>query len=93
MGPICVAEHLAPFLPGHVVVPGLGGEKATGAVSSAPWGSASILPISYAYIAMMGEPGLTLATKIAILNANYIAVRLDPYYPVLYKGANSRVAH
>jgi glycine dehydrogenase len=93
MGPICVAAHLAPFLPGHSMVPGVGGEQAVGAVSSAPWGSASILPISYAYIAMMGASGLTLATKIAILNANYVAARLDPYYPVLYKGANGRVAH
>jgi glycine dehydrogenase len=93
MGPICVGEHLAPFLPGHSVVTGIGGEKATGAVSSAPWGSPSILPISYAYIAMMGEEGLTRATQIAILNANYIASRLDPYFPVLYKGANGRVAH
>jgi glycine dehydrogenase len=93
MGPICVAKHLAPFLPGHVLVPGVGGQQATGAVSSAPWGSPSILPISYAYIAMMGAEGLTLATEVAILNANYIAARLDPYYPVLYKGANGRVAH
>jgi glycine dehydrogenase len=93
MGPIGVAEHLAPFQPGHVVVSGVGGEQATGAVSSAPWGSPSILPISYAYIAMMGEPGLRRATEIAILNANYMAARLDPYYPVLYKGANGLVAH
>jgi glycine dehydrogenase len=93
MGPICVAEHLAPFLPGHTVVPGVGGEQASGAVSSAPWGSPSILPIPYAYIAMMGEAGLTRATQVAILNANYIATRLDPYFPVLYKGINDRVAH
>jgi glycine dehydrogenase len=93
MGPIGVAKHLAPFLPGHSVVSGVGGDQATGAVSSAPWGSPSILPITYAYIAMMGEAGLTKATKVAILNANYIAHRLDPYYPVLYKGANDRVAH
>ena len=93
MGPICVAEHLAPFLPGHPVVPGVGGEQATGAVSAAPWGSASILPISYAYIAMMGAEGLKRATQVAILNANYVATRLDPYYPVLYKGANGRIAH
>jgi glycine dehydrogenase len=93
MGPICAAEHLAPFLPGHAVVPGVGGDQAIGAVASAPWGSPSILPISYAYIAMMGAEGLTRATEIAILNANYIAARLDPYYPVLYKGANGRVAH
>jgi glycine dehydrogenase len=93
MGPICVAEHLAPFLPGHSVVAGVGGEEAIGAVASAPWGSPSILPISYAYIAMMGGEGLTMATKVAILNANYIAARLDPYFPVLYKGASGRVAH
>ncbi|MDM8527021.1 aminomethyl-transferring glycine dehydrogenase [Anaerolineales bacterium HSG24] len=93
MGPIGVAEHLAPFLPGHTVVDQVGGSEATGAVSAAPWGSPSILPISYAYIAMMGEEGLTKATKFAILNANYIAQRLEPYYPVLYKGANDRVAH
>jgi glycine dehydrogenase len=93
MGPIGVAEHLAHFLPGHSVVPGVGGDQAIGAVSSAPWGSPSILPISYAYIAMMGEAGLTKATQVAILNANYVAARLDPYYPVLYKGANDLVAH
>ncbi|MGD2077927.1 MAG: aminomethyl-transferring glycine dehydrogenase [Chloroflexota bacterium] len=93
MGPICVAEHLLPFLPGHVVVPGIGGDQATGAVSSAPWGSPSILPISYAYIAMMGTEGLKKATEVAILNANYIARRLDPYFPVLYKGAKGYVAH
>ena len=93
MGPIGVAKHLAPFLPGHSVVPGIGGDQAIGAVSSAPWGSPSILPISYAYIAMMGEAGLTKATQVAILNANYVAARLDAYYPVLYKGANDLVAH
>ena len=93
MGPICVAEHLAPFLPGHAVVPGVGGAQAIGAVSAAPWGSASILPISYAYIAMMGGSGLTEATRIAILSANYIATRLEHAYPVLYKGAQGRVAH
>jgi glycine dehydrogenase len=93
MGPICVARHLTPFLPGHRVVPNVGGDQATGAVSSAPWGSPSILPISYAYIAMMGEAGLTKATQIAILSANYVASRLDPYFPVLYKGAHERVAH
>ncbi len=93
MGPICVAEHLAPFLPGHAVVPAVGGARAIGAVSAAPWGSASILPISYAYIAMMGGSGLTEATRVAILNANYIAARLEPAYPVLYKGAQGRVAH
>ncbi|MBI1298324.1 aminomethyl-transferring glycine dehydrogenase [bacterium] len=93
MGPIGVAAHLAPFLPGHPVVDKVGGEDAIGLVSSAPWGSASILPISYVYIAMMGGSGLTEATKIAILNANYIAARLDPHFPVLYKGQNGRVAH
>jgi glycine dehydrogenase len=93
MGPICVAEHLAPFLPAHPVVPDVGGAQGLGPVSSAPWGSPSILPISYAYIAMMGPDGLTRATEVAILNANYIAARLDPYYPVLYKGENGRVAH
>ena len=93
MGPICVAEHLARFLPGHAVVPGVGGESAIGAVSAAPWGSAAILPISYAYVAMMGASGLTQATVVAILNANYIAARLEEAYPVLYKGAQGRVAH
>jgi len=93
MGPIGVAAHLAPFLPRHPVAPDVGGEQSLGVVSAAPWGSPSILPISYAYIAMMGAEGLTQASKIAILNANYIASRLDPYYPVLYKGANGRVAH
>jgi len=93
VGPIGAAKHLAPFLPGHSVVPGVGGKQAIGAVASAPWGSPSILPISYAYIAMMGPAGLARASKVAILNANYIARRLEPYYPVLYKGANGRVAH
>jgi glycine dehydrogenase len=93
MGPIGVAAHLAPFLPGHPVVEGVGGEYAAATVSAAPWGSPSILPISYAYIAMMGGSGLTLATKIAILNANYIAARLQPYYPVLYRGDHGFVAH
>ncbi|MEM7538249.1 MAG: aminomethyl-transferring glycine dehydrogenase [Chloroflexota bacterium] len=90
MGPIGVAAHLAPFLPGHAVVDMAQQETA---VSAAPWGSASILPISYAYIRMMGVSGLTEATKVAILNANYIANRLEPYYPVLYQGRNGFVAH
>ena len=93
MGPICVAAHLAAYLPNHAVVAGVGGKQAAGAVSAAPWGSAAILPISYAYIAMMGGSGLTQATKVAILNANYIAARLAPYYPVLYQGKHGRVAH
>jgi glycine dehydrogenase len=93
MGPIAVARHLTPFLPGHGVVPGVGGEQAIGAVSAAPWGSPSILPISWAYIRMMGADGLLRATMTAILNANYVAARLAPHYPVLYKGIRGRVAH
>lgn len=92
MGPIGVAKHLAPFLPGHAVIP-TGGSQHIGAISAAPWGSASILPISMMYIIMMGGDGLTLATKYAILNANYVAKRLEAYYPVLYKGANGTIAH
>jgi len=92
IGPICVAEHLAPFLPGNVMVP-TGGEKAITAVSSAPWGSADVLVISYAYIAMMGVRGLENATKMAILNANYVKARLEEAYPVLYKGEKGRCAH
>jgi glycine dehydrogenase len=89
MGPIGVAKHLAPFLPSHP----LHRNSGVGPVSAAPWGSASILPISWAYIAMMGGKGLTHATKVAILNANYIANRLKDYYPIVYTGANNRVAH
>ena len=92
MGPIGVAAHLVPFLPGHPVIE-MGGEEAMGSVSAAPWGSSSILVISWMYIAMMGATGLTQATKIAILNANYIAKRLQDHYPVLYKGKNGLVAH
>ncbi|MDB6123053.1 MAG: glycine dehydrogenase [Pedosphaera sp.] len=92
MGPIGVAEHLLSFLPGHTVV-NLGGENPIGAVSAAPWGSASILPISWVYIAAMGTAGLTEATKVAILNANYIAKRLEAYFPILYKGHGNLVAH
>jgi glycine dehydrogenase len=92
MGPIGVAKHLVPFLPGHVVVPQKGRET-VGAVSAAPWGSSSILPISDSYIRLMGGDGLTLATKVAILNANYIAHRLKEHFPVLYKGAHGTVAH
>ena len=92
MGPIAVAAHLAPFLPGHAVVDQKSRET-VGAVAESPWGSASILPISYAYIRMMGPDGLTDASKVAILNANYIAKRLEPHYPVLYRGANGTVAH
>ncbi len=92
MGPIGVAKHLAPHLPGHPVVD-QEGRHSLGAVSAAPWGSASILPISWVYIKMMGGEGLALATKMAILGANYMAHRLEPHYPVLFKGANGRVAH
>lgn len=92
MGPIGVAAHLAPFLPGSPVVEA-GGDNAISAVSAAPWGSASILTISYAYIAMMGAEGLTNATKMAILNANYIKARLEKEYPILYTGTNGRCAH
>ena len=94
MGPIGVAPHLVPFLPGHSVVQmDANNPKSMGAVSAAPWGSASILTISWMYIAMMGGAGLTDATKVAILNANYIARRLESYYPVLYKGKAGLVAH
>jgi glycine dehydrogenase len=92
MGPIGVAKHLVPFLPGNPVVQ-VGGEQTVGAVSAAPWGSASILPISMMYIDMMGGHGLTMASKVAILNANYIAKRLEEHYPVLYKGQNGMIAH
>jgi len=97
MGPIGVKAHLAPFLPGHSVVTGVnpaaGRDQSQGAVSAAPWGSASILPISWTYIAMMGGEGLRKATIMAILNANYIAKRLEPHFPVLYKGPGGFVAH
>lgn len=92
VGPIGVMPHLVPFLPGHSVVE-MGGEQGIGAIAAAPWGSASILTISWMYIAMMGAAGLTQATKVAILNANYIARRLESYYPVLYKGKAGLVAH
>lgn len=92
MGPIAVAEHLVPFLPGHPVVK-IGNEKSINAVSAAPWGSASILVIPYAYIKMMGGEGLTYATKIAILNANYIKAKLTNHFCTLYSGKNGFVAH
>ncbi|MBK7196793.1 MAG: aminomethyl-transferring glycine dehydrogenase [Myxococcales bacterium] len=91
MGPIAVAAHLAPFLPGHPLSPVAPG--AVGPVSAAPFSSASILPISFAYIAMMGGDGLTKATQVAILNANYMAKRLEAHYPVLYRGSKGMVAH
>ncbi len=97
MGPIGVGRHLAPFLPNHVVVEGVNPDatpgSSVGAVAAAPWSSASILPISWAYIALMGAEGLKIATQQAILNANYIATRLNPHFPVLYTGKNGRVAH
>jgi glycine dehydrogenase len=97
MGPIGVLSHLAPFLPDHVLVDGVnpasGGRGTIGSVSAAPWGSASILPISWAYIALLGASGLRRATEVAILNANYIAHRLNPHYPVVYTGAGGLVAH
>jgi glycine dehydrogenase len=88
VGPIGVAKHLVPYLPGHAAL-----EHTAGAVSAAPWGSASINVISWMYIRMMGVPGLTAATKVALLNANYVAHRLQDVFPVLYTGANGRVAH
>ncbi len=93
VGPICVGKHLEAFLPGHSVVKMTGSYANNPAVSAAPWGSAGILPISWAYIAMMGRDGLTRATQVAILSANYIAKRLAGAYPVLYTGRNGRVAH
>ena len=92
MGPICVAEHLADFLPGHPIV-NLGGEDPIGSISAAPWGSASILTIPWVYIRLMGPDGLTEATKVAILTANYVARRLEKFFPVLYKGSKGTVAH
>ena len=93
VGPVAVREHLAPFLPRHELVPDAGPETGLGVISAAPWGSAAILPISWAYIAMMGGPGLSRATQLAILNANYLAHRLSPHYSVLYSGPNGLVAH
>ncbi len=92
MGPIAVAAHLAPYLPGHPVIK-VGGDKAIPAVAAAPWGSASILLISYGYIRMLGRDGLTNATRYAILNANYLKARLQGHYDVLYANHNGRVAH
>jgi glycine dehydrogenase len=92
MGPIGVAAHLAPFLPGHPLA-AVGGAKALPAIAAAPWGSASILLISYGYVRMLGAQGITDATRHAILNANYIKARLENHYPVLYTRENGRVAH
>jgi glycine cleavage system P protein (glycine dehydrogenase) len=92
MGPIAVAAHLAPFLPGHPVV-ATGGDRGPAAVSAAPWGSAGILCISWVYIRTMGAAGLKRATEVAILNANYMAKRLEPHYPIVYTGERGAVAH
>ncbi len=92
MGPIACAAHLSPYLPTHPVVP-VGGEQSLGTISAAPWGSADILLISWAYIMMMGPDGLRRATEVAILNANYMAHRLHPHFPVVYRGRQGRVAH
>jgi glycine dehydrogenase len=91
-GPIAVASHLVPFLPGHPVIQ-VGSDQSIGAVSAAPWGSANILLVAWAYARLMGGAGLTQATKMAILNANYIAERLQEHFPVVYRGKNGRVAH
>ena len=93
MGPIGVKSHLAPYLADHAVITISGPEAGNGAVSAAPWGSCGILPISWMYIAMMGGTGLLKATQVAILNANYVALRLAPHYPVLYTGREGMVAH
>jgi len=92
MGPICSTEALAPYLPRHPIHT-VGGEKATNTVAAAPWGSASILPISWAYIALLGPGGVRRASEVAILNANYMAHRLQEHFPVLYRGSRGRVAH
>ncbi|MGH9188383.1 MAG: glycine dehydrogenase (aminomethyl-transferring), partial [Acidimicrobiales bacterium] len=93
VGPVAVRQHLAPFLPNHPLVPEAGPDTGVGPISAAPWGSAMILPISWAYIRMMGPDGLRRATEVAILNANYVARRLAPFYPVLYTGRSGLVAH
>ncbi len=93
VGPLGVAEHLAPFLPNHPLLDEAGPETGIGPISGAPFGSAGILPIPYAYLRLMGADGLRQATKVAILSANYMARRLDPYFPILYTGGAGRVAH
>ncbi|WAL69618.1 aminomethyl-transferring glycine dehydrogenase [Amycolatopsis cynarae] len=93
VGPVAVREHLAPYLPNHPLDEAAGPATGVGPISAAPYGSASILPISWAYVRMMGAPGLTSATKVAVLAANYVAARLAPHYPVLYTGRNGLVAH
>jgi glycine dehydrogenase len=93
VGPVAVRSHLAPYLPNHPLHPGAGPDSGVGPISGAPFGSASILPISWAYVRMMGAAGLTSATKVAVLAANYVAARLSPHYPILYTGQDGLVAH
>ena len=93
VGPVAVRSHLAPYLPNHPLTPEAGPATGVGPISAAPWGSAGILPISWAYVRLMGSEGLTAATTSAILAANYVAHRLAPYYPVLYTGRGGLVAH
>jgi glycine dehydrogenase len=93
VGPVGVRAHLAPYLPNHPLQPAAGPQTGVGPVSAAPWGSAGILPISWAYVRLMGAEGLTHATEVAILNANYVAARMAPHYPVLYTGQSGLVAH
>ncbi|MEV4503089.1 aminomethyl-transferring glycine dehydrogenase [Streptomyces klenkii] len=93
VGPVAVRAHLAPYLPNHPLQPTAGPETGVGPISAAPWGSAGILPISWAYVRLMGGEGLRRATQVAVLGANYIAKRLEPHYPVLYTGPNGLVAH
>ncbi|QYX81509.1 aminomethyl-transferring glycine dehydrogenase [Streptomyces akebiae] len=93
VGPVAVREHLAPYLPNHPLQPAAGPETGVGPISAAPWGSAGILPISWAYVRLMGGEGLKRATQVAVLSANYIAKRLEPHYPVLYTGPGGLVAH
>jgi glycine dehydrogenase len=93
VGPVGVRAHLAPYLPNHPLQAAAGPETGVGPISAAPWGSAGILPISWAYVRLMGAEGLTHATEVAILNANYVAARLGPHFPVLYTGQSGLVAH
>ncbi|MFC4079934.1 aminomethyl-transferring glycine dehydrogenase [Amycolatopsis samaneae] len=93
VGPVAVRAHLAPYLPNHPLLEAAGPDTGVGPISAAPYGSASILPISWAYVRMMGAPGLTAATEVAVLAANYVAARLGPHYPVLYTGQDGLVAH
>lgn len=93
MGPICATDELAPYLPGHPLVPEVGGEEAIGPISAAPWGSSLILVISWAYIALLGREGGRRASEVAILSANYMADRLEEHFDVLFRGEDGRVGH